>query len=667
MIQINSTLQNQFLIGCIAIFLSACSSFEMQTDMQSSPYDVVIHRDFWGIPYIRGETDLDVAYGIGLSHAEDSYDDLVELMPLYRGESALFNGLKGLETDYLVRLLRVHQNVEKIAKNQLSKKSLSMAQAYADGVNKFARDNPKKVNAKLHPITKEDVIAGSYIQHLFFAGLDRDLAVMSNHVSTAIPTGSNAIAVNGAKSEGESSFLLINSHQPLAGPVGWYELNVKSESGWSAHGGNFPGSFVVNVGFNESIGWGATVNKPDILDIFELTINPNNSNEYLLDDVWTPFEIEKDYLQIKLLGFLKIKIKQNFKYSEFGPVLELKNKAFALRHATQNSFQEIDGWFALNEAQSVQAFETALSSRKIPSFNFVVMDASQNIGFFYNGRIPTRENPKAARKVVQGISSSAIWPLNRPIEKLPTFINPPNGWIQSTNQNPYAVMGKYSMAQDPNNPNVYFEQRLTNRSFVANELLSTPVKITLDDFIDIKFDHSYSENSRQFKYLMKLAENNPEIAEKVRPWDRQTNFKNKHAGYNSCLMAHEWLSEMNAQPIPKTEDVLSKCQNWFAEINREQTDEWEKITTITRLGRSYPIQGSVDTLRAVYGTPNAETNSIDMSGGDGLFYIIEESLDGRMIYGMHNFGSSRNSESVHYSDQTFLFSKEALRFIPDNL
>jgi hypothetical protein len=38
-----------------------------------------------------------------------------------------------------------------------------------------------------------------------------------------------------------------------------------------------------------------------------------------------------------------------------------------------------------------------------------------------------------------------------------------------------------------------------------------------------------------------------------------------------------------------------------------------------------------------------------------------------MIYGMHNFGSSRNAESVHYSDQTFLFSKEALRFIPDNL
>ena len=667
MIQINSTLQNQLIISFFAIFLSTCSSIKIQTDMQAHQYDVVINRDFWGIPYIRGETDLDIAYGIGLSHAEDSYDDLVELMPLYRGKSALFNGLKGLETDYLVRLLRVHQNVEKIAKNQLSDRSLRMAQAYADGVNKFARDNPKKVNQKMHPITKEDVIAGSYIQHLFFAGLDRDLAVMSNHVSTSIPTGSNAIAVNGKKSEGESSFLLINSHQPLAGPVGWYELNVKSQSGWSAHGGNFPGSFVVNVGFNKSIGWGATVNKPDVLDIFELTINPNNSNEYLLDEAWVPFEIEKDYLHIKLLGFLKIKIKQNFKYSEFGPVLEIKDKTFALRHSTQNSFQEIDGWFALNEAHSVQAFESALSARKIPSFNFVVMDSSKNIGFFYNGRIPIRETPKAAREILQGISSNDIWPLNKPIKNLPTFINPPNGWIQSTNQNPYAVMGQYSMALDPKNPNVYFEQRLTNRSYVANELLSTQAKITLDDFIDIKFDHSYSENSRQYRYLMKLAENNPSIAETVWSWDRQTDFKNKRAGYNSCLMAHEWLSEMNAQPIPETEDVISNCKDWFIEINRKQTDEWEKITTITRLGRSYAIQGSVDTLRAVYGTPNAQTKSIDMSGGDGLFYIIEEGVNGRTVYGMHNFGSSRNTESVHYSDQTFLFSKEALRFIPDNL
>jgi acyl-homoserine-lactone acylase len=667
MIQINSTLKNQLIIGFFAVFLSACSSFMPQVDFPSNEYDVNIHRDFWGIPYIKGETDMDVAYGIGLSHAEDAYDDLVELMPLYRGKSALFNGLKGVETDYLVRLLRVHQNVEKYAKDQLSDKSLQMAQAYADGVNQFAKDNPSKVNQRLHPITKEDVIAGSYIQHLFFAGLDSGLQTMSDHISKSIPTGSNAIAANGAKTEGDSSFLLINSHQPLAGPVGWYELNVESQSGWNAHGGNFPGSFVVNIGFNRNIGWGATVNRPDVLDIFELTINPTNPDEYLLDKAWVPFEIEEDYLQIKLLGFLKIKSKQSFKYSKFGPVLEIQDKVFALRHSTQNSFQEIDGWFSLNEADSVKSFESALSSRKIPSFNFVVMDSSKNIGFFYNGRIPSRENAKAARKVLQGTSSRDIWPLNKSIKDLPTFINPENGWIQSTNQNPYAVMGEYSSAPELESSHVYFEQRLTNRSFVANELLSPKTKITLDDFIDIKFDNSYSKNSRQYQFLLQLAKSNQEIALKVEPWDRQTNFRNRHAGFNSCLMAHEWLAEMNAQPIPMTKDIVATCKDWFVEIDRKQTDEWGDITTISRLGRSYPIQGSLDTLRAVYGTPNDKTNSIDMSGGDGLFYIIEEGEGGRMIYGMHNFGSSRNRESVHYSDQTFLFSQEALRFVPENL
>ena len=342
--------------------------------------------------------------------------------------------------------------------------------------------------------------------------LDSGLQSISDHISKSIPTGSNAIAVNGSKTKDNSSFLLINSHQPLAGPVGWYELNVESQSGWSAHGGNFPGSFVVNVGFNKHIGWGATVNRPDVLDIFELTINPMNSNEYLLDGTWVPFDVEEDYLQIKILGFLKIKSKQNFKYSQFGPVLEIEDRFFALRHSTQNSFQEIDGWFALNEANSVQEFKSALDSRKIPSFNFVVMDSSKNIGFFYNGRIPSRQNAKAARNILQSTSSKDIWPLNKSIEILPTFINPVNGWVQSTNQNPYAVMGKYSTALDPNSSNVYFEQRLTNRSFVANELLSTKNKITLDDFIDIKFDHSYSKNSRQYQYLLNLAEENQEIA-----------------------------------------------------------------------------------------------------------------------------------------------------------
>ena len=633
----------------------------------SNQYNVSIDRDFWGIPYIKGKTDQDVAYGIGLVHAEDAYADLVELMPLYRGKNAIYNGLDSIDTDYLVRLLKIHSKVKDIGKQQLSQNILSMAQAYADGVNMYANKHPDKVDLSIHPVTQDDVLAGSYIQHLFFAGLDRDLAQMTAQDETSIPTGSNAIAINSTKTDSNASYLLINSHQPLSGPVGWYELNIESESGWHGHGGNFPGSFLINVGFNKNIGWGATVNRPDVMDIFELTINPNNADQYLLDDKWESFEIEEDKLAFKLFGFLRWSTKQKFRYSKFGPVIEINGKYFALRHINQSSFNEIEGWYEISKTKNVYEFEKQLAKRKIPSFNFVTMDSDRNIGYFYNGRIPNRNDALKARQIISSSSSKDIWDEKDLVNNLPKFINPSNGWIQSTNQNPFSVMGEHSLKEKSMKKNVHFEQRLTNRSYVANELLSINESIDLDRFIAIKFDNSYSKNSRQYKYLESIMEYDTNLKLALQKWNGKTDFNNTNAALGMCFMAQEWISEMNSKPTPTYQAAKKECDSLFKEIQRNYTDPWGKINTISRGSRTYPIQGSVDTLRAVYGSPNSDTKSLNMSGGDGLFFIIAEEDSGKVIYGMHNYGSSRNESSVHYSDQTFLFSQEALRFIPTSL
>ena len=652
----------------IVLILSSCALVKKNSSYEiSKEYNVSINRDFWGIPYIKGKTDQDVAYGIGLVHAEDAYEDLVELMPLYRGENAIYNGLGSIETDYLVRLLKVHSKVENIGKKQLSQNILSMAQAYADGVNTYANQHPDKVNLSIHPVTQEDVLAGSYIQHLFFAGLDRDLAQMTAQNKTSIPTGSNAIAINSIKTNANASYLLINSHQPLSGPVGWYELNIESESGWHGHGGNFPGSFLINVGFNKNIGWGATVNRPDVMDIFELTINPENTDQYLLDNKWESFEIEEDDLAFKLFGFLKWSTKQKFRYSKFGPVLEMNGKYFALRHINQNSFNEIEGWYEISNTRNVYQFEEQLAKRKIPSFNFMTMDSDRNIGYFYNGRIPNRQDASKARQITKSSSSKDIWNEKDLVHDLPKFINPSNGWIQSTNQNPFSVMGEYSLNKKTKRKNVHFEQRLTNRSYVANELLSKDDNIDLNQFIAIKFDNSYSTNSRQYKYLESIAQYDKNIELALQNWNGKTNFNNTDAALGMCFMAQEWISEMNGKPTPSYQAAKEECDSLFGEIKRNYSDPWSEINTISRGSRSYPIQGSVDTLRAVYGSPNSATKSLNMSGGDGLFFIVAQEDSGKIIYGMHNYGSSRNESSVHYSDQTFLFSQEALRYIPTSL
>ena len=387
----------------------------------------------------------------------------------------------------------------------------------------------------------------------------------------------------------------------------------------------------------------------------------------MLDGKWESFKIEEDDLEFKLFGFLRWSTKQKFRYSKFGPVLEMKGKYFAIRHINQNSFAEIEGWFEISNTSNVFEFERQLAKRKIPSFNFVTMDSDRNIGYFYNGRIPNRRDAKKARQIIKSTSSKDIWDENDLVRDLPKFINPSNGWIQSTNQNPFLVMGEYSLDKKSVKKNVHFEQRLTNRSYVANELLSKDERIDLNQFITIKFDNSYSKNSRQYKYLESITQYDKDLELTLLNWNRKTDFDNTQAALGMCFMAQEWISEMNSKPTPTYQAAKEECDDLFKEMQRNYFDPWGDINTISRGSRTYPIQGSVDTLRAVYAAPNSATKSLNMSGCDGLFFIIAEEDRGKIIYGMHNYGSSRNKSSVHFSDQTFLFSQEALRFIPTSL
>merc|ERR1711965_1171759 len=161
----------------------------------------------------------------------------------------------------------------------------------------------------------------------------------------------------------------------------------------------------------------------------------------------------------------------------------------------------------------------------------------RNIGYFYNGRIPVRADAPKARQILRSSSSKDIWDDGKLVSDLPKYINPSNGWIQSTNQNPFSVMGNHSLEIKSMKKNVHFEQRLTNRSYVANELLSLNESIDLDRFIEIKFDNSYSKNSRQYKYLESVAQNDKNLELALKNWNRKTDINNTNAALGMCLMA----------------------------------------------------------------------------------------------------------------------------------
>ena len=70
-------------------------------------------------------------------------------------------------------------------------------------------------------------------------------------------------------------------------------------------GGLFPGSPVVFHGHNENLGWAHTNNYPDLVDVYELDINPDNPNQYRYDGAWRELEVREAPIRVKLLGPLR--------------------------------------------------------------------------------------------------------------------------------------------------------------------------------------------------------------------------------------------------------------------------------------------------------------------------------------------------------------------------
>ena len=194
-----------------------------------------------------------------------------------------------------------------------------ICEGYAKGINHYIESNPD-MEQYIYPVYPEDIVAGFMYKTPFFFDLPIFLSALYTMKPEDIPSdfsiddkinivtkGSNVFAVSPDITKNGETFLAINSHQPWNGDLAWYEAHIYSDEGLNISGGLFPGSPIILVGYNENLGWGHTVNKPDILDIYQLEINPKNDNQYLFDGEWLDFETFDVSIKIKAMGKIKVK------------------------------------------------------------------------------------------------------------------------------------------------------------------------------------------------------------------------------------------------------------------------------------------------------------------------------------------------------------------------
>src|SRR5262249_46280780 len=153
-----------------------------------------------------------------------------------------------------------------------------------------------------------------------------------------------------------------------------YEVQVHSEEGWNMTGGTFPGAPFVLHGHNDHLGWAHTVNSPDLVDVYKLTMRPGGALEYQLDGKWVPLEAGEADIPIDT-GFFTFTAHKAVYRSAHGPVMQTDKGFYALRYAgIDRPLRWAEQWFRMDKARDLAEWKAAMALGGIPKFNTVYAD-----------------------------------------------------------------------------------------------------------------------------------------------------------------------------------------------------------------------------------------------------------------------------------------------------
>lgn len=633
------------------------------------PYDVRIVRDSWGVPHIYGKTDADVGYGIGYAHAEDDFATLQEVFAGVRGRAGALLGADGAKIDFALDLV----DARAVAKAQMPKlgaDTRALLVAYAAGFNRYAETHPDEVKlGGLFPMTAEDVVAGFALRAPFFFGLDNVIGAL---VEGKLPErdapdvgerGSNAFAVAPSRSADGATRLVINSHQPWEGGVAWYELVVHSEEGWDFAGANFPGAPYPLLGHNKTLGWGNTVNRPDLVDVYKLTLS-DDGDSYRFDGKWVPLERRRVWLGVKT-GPFTLPVPRTLYRSVHGPVIVNDRGAFAIRYAGIGDASNIEQYYRLNKAQTLEEWRGVMRSQGVASTNFVYADAAGNIGLFYNARFPKRRAGFDWQGVLPGDTSAALWTGYEPFDAGPHLVNPASGYVANANNTPFiATSPAADLKRGAYSPLLGIEQNLTNRAVRMIELFEADASITRDDLEAIKMDKGYSRAGWVGPWMASLlAVRDRRFADAqalLRSWDWTLDGKGRADSLAALAVGAGARTAYRMQAMPDPADKLADITGFLTTHHGRLDPPLSALLRVERGKLSLPVAGGPDALRAIYWHRDDATGRLVGYTGDSYIMNVEWLPGGKLVSrSIHQFGAaSSRPQSTHYADQAPLFVRQ---------
>lgn len=664
----------------------------------AAAYDARIIRDAYGVPHIYARRDADAAFGLAYAHAEDDIENIQETARQVRGQMALKTGREGAISDYLMAALGAAKAVDSNYETDLSPETRAVLEGYVAGLNFYCAEEKGRCERGFAPIHAKEIAISFAARTPFFYGLDgilqdlfegdsdldgageqlREAFLQTDH---RVTTGSNAMAVAPSRSEDGHTRLFVNSHQPFIGPLAWYEARIKTEEGWDMIGGLFPGMPLISLGTTPNLAWGITVNKPDLTDIYKLTVNDAEApTKYQLDGSWYDFESEEITIRVSLFGPFSFPAKQVIRRSVHGPVFQTDRGFFAVSFAGDRNIKAVEQWFQMNKATTFEDWQAAMAVQGIPSFNFVYGDKDGNIGYFYNATIPRRSDQQDWRQIARGDSSELLWQGHLPFATGPTVINPLTGYVVNSNHTPFESTGVPDKPKRADYPAHFGITDLpTNRGLRAQALYGGDEAISEEEFIRYKMDTKYDPDSAIMRHLRALAANpainsNPDYAEALAlfaSWDGAVTGAARQVGLavRATQLANGIEMRGEGAEVPDHEAALSQAISEYMQGFGRIDPKWSEVNRLRRDSVDVPLNGAPDVLRAIYSIDNPKHGPLNAIAGDSYILYADWDVEGRQeVQTIHQYGSAtQDFTSAHYADQATLFANEGFKTPPMTL
>jgi acyl-homoserine-lactone acylase len=420
---------------------------------------VTITRDDWGIAHVRGRTDADAVFGMIYAQAEDDFNRVETNYLNSMGRLAEAEGEAAVWQDLRMKLF-IHPDSLRANYAASPDWLKRLMDAWADGLNFYLHTHPEvtpRVIRRFEPwmaLSFSEGSIGGDIESVSLSQLEafygrRAVALRPEEDPARFrePTGSNGFAIAPRNTANGHALLLINPHTSFFFRS---ELQMTSDEGLNAYGAATWGQFFLYQGFNERAGWMHTSSGVDVIDEFlETIVERDGRFFYRYGGEERPVATDTVTVSFRTAGGAMGQRTFPVYRTHHGPIVREEGGRWVSVALMHRPVQALSQSFLRTKARDYASFRrVAEEMRANSSNNTIFADAEGNIAYFHPHFIPRRDDRFDYSRPVDGSDPATDWKGLHPVDEAPHLLNPPNGWIQNTNNWPYSAAGPYSPKRD---------------------------------------------------------------------------------------------------------------------------------------------------------------------------------------------------------------------------